>query len=68
VGDGRGAAACRAPGGTGAGLIDIHLARGELDAATDAARRYGAGQLWRELATALTESRPLEAARLYVQD
>jgi hypothetical protein len=56
------------PGGTGAGLIDIHLARGDLDAATNAARRYGAGRMWRELAKALTESRPLDAARLHEQD
>ena len=56
------------PGGTGAGLIDIHLARGDLDAAWDIAHRYGAGQMWRQLAKAIAATRPLDAAHLYQQD
>lgn len=55
-----------APFGSGAVLVEIALAERDLDAAWAAASSFGAGHLWEKLATASAESRPLDAANLYL--
>ena len=56
------------PHGTGALLIEIALADGDLETAWSAARDLGAGHKWRALADASKEFAPLEAAGLYRED
>ena len=51
--------------GSGAALIEIHLAEGDLDAAWTAATAYGPGHNWQALAAASVEARPVDAAELY---
>lgn len=55
-----------APFGSGAVLVEIALGEHDLDAAWAAASSFGAGHLWEKLATASAESRPLDAASLYL--
>lgn len=55
------------PYADGAALVDIALDEGDLDAAWDAARQFGAGQQWEALAAASATSRPLDAAKLFRQ-
>lgn len=57
-----------APGRSGAALVEIHLADGDVEAARHAGRQFGAGAMWRELADAVASSDPLEAARLHEED
>jgi uncharacterized Zn finger protein len=54
-------------GGSGAGsvLVQLSLSEGDVDAAWEAADRYGAGWAWQELATHGAEVRPIAAADLY---
>lgn len=54
-------------GGPGAGsvLVQLALSEGDVDAAWEAADRYGAGWAWQELATHGAEVRPVAAADLY---
>lgn len=54
-------------GGPGAGsvLVQLSLSEGDVDAAWEAADRYGAGWAWQELATHGAEVRPVAAADLY---
>lgn len=49
----------------GAQLVAIALFEGDLDAAWAAAREFGAGSAWQQLAAASAMSRPGEAADLY---
>ncbi|KZS67825.1 SWIM zinc finger family protein [Mycobacterium ostraviense] len=54
-------------GGPGAGavLVQLSLSEGDVDAAWQAADRYGPGWAWQELATQGAEARPVAAADLY---
>ncbi len=54
-------------GGPNAGsvLVQLSLSEGAVEAAWEAADRYGAGWAWRELATRGAEVRPVAAADLY---
>jgi hypothetical protein len=54
-------------GGPGAGsvLVQLSLSEGDVDAAWEAADRYGPGWAWQELATQGAEARPVAAADLY---
>lgn len=54
-------------GGPSAGsvLVQLSLSEGDVDAAWEAADRYGAGWAWQELATHGAEVRPVAAADLY---
>lgn len=54
-------------GGSSAGsvLVQLALSEGDVDAAWEAADRYGAGWAWQELATNGAEVRPVAAADLY---
>ncbi|MGB0877477.1 MAG: SWIM zinc finger family protein [Mycobacterium sp.] len=54
-------------GGPSAGsvLVQLSLSEGDVDAAWEAADRYGAGWAWQELATQGAEVRPIAAADLY---
>ncbi len=52
------------PGG-GSVLVQLSLSEGDVDAAWDAADRYGPGWAWQELATRGAEARPVAAADLY---
>lgn len=58
-------ALARQPYGTGAPLIEIALAEGDLGAAGEAERQFGAGAMWERLIDASRETRPREAAYLY---
>ena len=49
----------------GAVLVQLLLSEGDVDAAWQAADRYGPGWAWRELADRGAEARPVEAADLY---
>lgn len=49
----------------GAVLVQLFLSEGDVDAAWQAADRYGPGWAWRELATRGAEARPVDAADLY---
>jgi hypothetical protein len=49
----------------GAVLVQLHMSDGDIDAAWQAADRYGPGWAWRELADRGAEARPVEAADLY---
>jgi hypothetical protein len=49
----------------GAVLVQLHMSDGDIDAAWQAADRYGPGWAWRELAVRGAEARPVEAADLY---
>ena len=49
----------------GAVLVQICLGEGDVDAAWQAADRYGPGWAWRELADRGAKARPVEAADLY---
>ena len=49
----------------GAVLVQLSLSEGDIDAAWQAADRYGPGWAWRELADRGAEARPVEAADLY---
>ncbi|ODQ95522.1 hypothetical protein BHQ17_04895 [Mycolicibacterium holsaticum] len=49
----------------GAVLVQLHLSEGDVDAAWQAADRYGPGWAWRELADRGAEARPVAAADLY---
>ncbi|OBG45362.1 hypothetical protein A5672_08955 [Mycobacterium alsense] len=49
----------------GAVLIQLALSEGDVDAAGEAADRYGAGWVWQELATQGADARPIAAADLY---
>lgn len=53
------------PHSNGAALIEIALAESDLDAAWEAAERFGAGHQWQKLAEASAHVRPLGAAGLY---
>jgi uncharacterized Zn finger protein len=57
-----------APYGTGALLVEIALADGDLETAWSAARDLGAGRQWRALADASRDFAPREAAELYRED
>ncbi|CAM2738123.1 SWIM zinc finger domain-containing protein [Mycobacterium intermedium] len=46
-------------------LVQLSLSEGDVDAAWEAADRYGPGWAWKELATQGAESRPVAAADLY---
>jgi tetratricopeptide (TPR) repeat protein len=46
-------------------LVQLCLSEGDVDAAWQAADRYGPGWAWRELAVRGAEARPVEAADLY---
>ena len=54
-------------GGRGAGsvLVQLALSEGDVDAAWEAADRYGPGWAWQQLATQGAEARPVAAADLY---
>jgi hypothetical protein len=54
-------------GGPGAGsvLVQLSLSEGDVDAAWEAADRYGPGWAWQELATQGAGARPVAAADLY---
>jgi hypothetical protein len=54
-------------GGHGAGsvLVQLALSEGDVDAAWEAADRYGPGWAWQELATRGADARPVDAADLY---
>lgn len=49
----------------GAVLVQLYLSEGDVDAAWQAADRYGPGWAWRELADRGAEARPVAAADLY---
>ena len=49
----------------GAVLVQLHMSDGDIDAAWQAADRYGPGWAWRELAVRGAEARPVHAADLY---
>lgn len=49
----------------GAVLVQLCLSDGDVDAAWQAADRYGPGWAWRELADRGAEARPVDAADLY---
>jgi uncharacterized Zn finger protein len=49
----------------GAVLVQLSLSDGDIDAAWQAADRYGPGWAWRELADRGAEARPIDAADLY---
>jgi uncharacterized Zn finger protein len=49
----------------GAVLVQLHMSDGDIDAAWQAADRYGPGWAWRELAVRGAEARPVDAADLY---
>jgi hypothetical protein len=49
----------------GAVLVQLHMSDGDIDAAWQAADRYGPGWAWRELAVRGADARPVEAADLY---
>jgi len=49
----------------GAVLVQLYLSDGDIDAAWQAADRYGPGWAWRELADRGAQARPVEAADLY---
>jgi hypothetical protein len=49
----------------GAVLVQLALSEGDVDAAWQAADRYGPGWAWRELADRGAEARPVAAADLY---
>lgn len=49
----------------GAVLVQLHMSDGDIDAAWQAADRYGPGWAWRELADRGAEARPVDAADLY---
>ncbi len=49
----------------GAVLVQLLLSEGDLDAAWEAADRYGPGWAWRELADQGAKARPADAADLY---
>jgi uncharacterized Zn finger protein len=49
----------------GAVLVQLSLSEGDIDAAWQAADRYGPGSAWRELADRGAEARPVAAADLY---
>ena len=51
--------------GTGAALVEIALHERDLDAAWEAAEKYGAGHLWQPLSDASASSHPRRAADLY---
>lgn len=51
--------------GTGSVLVQLSLSEGDVDAAWEAADRYGPGWAWQELATQGAEARPVAAANLY---
>jgi hypothetical protein len=56
------------PFGSGAVLIEIALAEGDLETAWSAARELGAGYRWKELADASRDYAPLDAAGLWRAD
>jgi hypothetical protein len=49
----------------GAVLVQLHMSEGDIDAAWEAADRYGPGWAWRELAVRGADARPVDAADLY---
>ena len=49
----------------GAVLVQLYMSDGDIDAAWQAADRYGPGWAWRELADRGADARPVEAADLY---
>lgn len=49
----------------GALLVQLHLSDGDIEAAWNAADRYGAGSAWKELADRGADTRPVAAADLY---
>ncbi len=49
----------------GATLVQLCLSEGDVEAAWEAAHRYGPGWAWRELADRGAEARPVDAADLY---
>jgi hypothetical protein len=49
----------------GAVLVQLHMSDGDIDAAWQAADRYGPGWAWRELAVRGAQARPVAAADLY---
>jgi uncharacterized Zn finger protein len=49
----------------GAVLVQLSLSEGDVEAAWQAADRYGPGWAWRELADRGAEARPVDAADLY---
>ncbi|MCH9735939.1 MAG: hypothetical protein K0U78_15545 [Actinomycetia bacterium] len=51
--------------GSGSVLIQLALSEEDVDAAWEAADRYGAGRAWQDLATQGAEARPVAAADLY---
>lgn len=51
--------------GAGSVLVQLSLSEGDVDAAWEAADRYGPGWAWHELATQGAEARPVAAADLY---
>lgn len=51
--------------GSGSVLVQLSLSEGDVDAAWEAADRYGPGWAWQELATQGAEARPVAAADLY---
>lgn len=51
--------------GAGSVLVQLWLNEGDVDAAWEAADRYGPGSAWRELAERGAEARPVAAADLY---
>jgi uncharacterized Zn finger protein len=51
--------------GAGSVLVQLSLGEGDMDAAWEAADRYGPGWAWQELATRGAEARPAAAADLY---
>jgi hypothetical protein len=53
------------PYAAGAVLVQLLLSEGDVDAAWQAADRYGPGWAWRELADRGAEARPVAAADLY---
>ena len=53
------------PHGSGSDLINVYLSESRVEEAWRAAKRFGAGSAWRELAEASAALRPREAAELY---
>jgi hypothetical protein len=51
--------------GAGAVLVQLSLSEGDVDAAWDAADRYGPGWAWKELVAQGAKARPVAAADLY---
>lgn len=49
----------------GAVLVQLHMSEGDIDAAWQAADRYGPGWAWKELAVRGADARPVAAADLY---